>query len=72
MDNKLKMALLVIERYFKSKQNYSSIVARPRSIVADEYFLVNSAIEEKLANKYGNYFTKCRMTARRKGCTSAI
>lgn len=54
----MKTALLVIEKDFKSKFNYSPLVARPRSIFADEYFLVNPAIEKELQTHYGNYFTK--------------
>lgn len=58
VDNKLKTALLIIEKDFKSKLNYSPLVARPRSLFADEYFLVNSAIEKRLIQNYGKYFMK--------------
>lgn len=67
VDNKLKTALLVIEKDFKSKLNYSPIVARPRSLFADEYFLVNSVIEERLIQKYGKYFIKMPYDDSKKG-----
>ncbi len=38
MDNKLKTALLIIEKDFVAKMGYSPIVARPRSLFASEYF----------------------------------
>ncbi len=60
IDNKLKTALLIIEKDFKLKMNYSPIVARPRSIFANEYFLVDKEIEDKLMKQFGRYFTLVR------------
>lgn len=57
-DNKIKTALLIIEKDFQSKLTYSPIVARPRSIFANEYFLVPQDAEEIIFPRYSKYFMK--------------
>lgn len=58
IDNKLKTALLIIEKDFKAKMGYSPIIARPRSVFSREYFMVQRDYEEKLLLRYGDYFKK--------------
>lgn len=60
IDNKLKTALLIIEKDFIAKLNYSPIVARPRSIFAKEYFMFEKKNEVEILRKYGSYFTIAR------------
>ncbi|MBB3155455.1 ATP-dependent DNA helicase RecQ [Paenibacillus endophyticus] len=55
-DNKIKTALLIIEKDFQAKLTYSPIIARPRSIFANEYFNVPYEAEGKIFPKYGQYF----------------
>lgn len=56
IDNKLKTALLIIEKDFISKMNYSPIVARPRSIFSKEYFMFEKEHESEIVQKYSRYF----------------
>jgi len=42
IDNKLKTALLILEKDFILKMGYSPIVARPRAIFTDGYFIINN------------------------------
>lgn len=56
-DNKIKTALLIIEKDFQTKLTYSPIVARPRSIFAKEYFMVPYEAEDKVFPLYNPYFT---------------
>jgi ATP-dependent DNA helicase RecQ len=56
IDNKLKTALLIIEKDFIAKLNYSPIVARPRSVFAKEYFLIEKDYEEEIQRHYKRYF----------------
>ncbi|QUO41812.1 ATP-dependent DNA helicase RecQ [Brevibacillus composti] len=58
IDNKLKTALLIIEKDFKAKMGYSPIIARPRSVFSREYFMVQKEYEPTLIKQYGNYFRK--------------
>ncbi|WP_217645016.1 DEAD/DEAH box helicase [Thermoflavimicrobium dichotomicum] len=58
VDNKLKTALLIIEKDFKAKLNYSPIIARPRSLFTKEYFQVEPDVETELMQKYGRYFSR--------------
>lgn len=58
IDNKLKTALLIIEKDFKAKMGYSPIIARPRSVFSREYFMVDRSYQNKILSKYGDYFTK--------------
>lgn len=57
IDNKIKTALLIIEKDFHAKLTYSPIVARPRSIFAKEYFIVPPEAEQAVFPKYAKYFT---------------
>ncbi|MED5072669.1 helicase-related protein [Anoxybacillus geothermalis] len=56
IDNKLKTALLIIEKDFINKLGYSPIVARPRSLFTNEYFAVDRRYEEILQSEYHSYF----------------
>lgn len=58
IDNKLKTALLIIEKDFKAKMGYSPIIARPRSIFSREYFMVQRDYEPILKEKFGHFFKK--------------
>ncbi|WP_123043466.1 DEAD/DEAH box helicase [Cohnella candidum] len=58
IDNKLKTALLIIEKDFKAKMGYSPIIARPRSIFSREYFMVQREYEPILMKNYGEFFRK--------------
>lgn len=48
LDNKVKTVLLMIEKDFASKLNYSPFVARPRSIFGKELILATKDVQEKL------------------------
>ncbi|QCT04361.1 helicase domain-containing protein [Paenibacillus algicola] len=58
VDNKLKTALLIIEKDFKAKMGYSPIIARPRSVFAKEYFMIQKDQEQQILERYGRYFKK--------------
>jgi len=60
VDNKLKTALLIIEKDFKAKLGYSPIIARPRSLFSTEFFMIEKGIESEVIKKYGSYFSKIR------------
>lgn len=60
IDNKLKTALLIIEKDFKAKLGYSPIIARPRSVFAKEYFMVQREHDKLVKNTYKEYFTLAR------------
>lgn len=60
LDNKLKTALLIIEKDFINKLGYSPIVARPRSIFSVEYVKVKRNIEKDFIETYKNYVTKVK------------
>lgn len=55
IDNKLKTALLIIEKDFKAKLGYSPLVARPRSLFAMEYFLVQRDTEEFMKSTHSDF-----------------
>jgi ATP-dependent DNA helicase RecQ len=57
IDNKLKTALLIIEKDFISKMNYSPIVARPRSIFSKEFFMFEKEHESEIVRKFSRYFS---------------
>ncbi|MCF8011249.1 MAG: DEAD/DEAH box helicase [Clostridiales bacterium] len=56
IDNKLKTALLIIEKDFKAKLGYSPIIARPRSVFAKEYFMIKEDFNFKKWPKFEKYF----------------
>ncbi|PEI74635.1 DEAD/DEAH box helicase [Bacillus wiedmannii] len=56
IDNKLKTALLIIEKDFIAKMDYSPIVARPRNIFAKEYFIIKKDEEQDIVRQYSRYF----------------
>jgi len=58
IDNKLKTALLIIEKDFKAKMGYSPIIARPRSVFSREYFMIQRKYEESLVNQHVEFFSK--------------
>lgn len=60
VDNKLKTALLIIEKDFKAKLGYSPLIARPRSLFSTEFFMIEKGIEEQINKNYGQYFNKIR------------
>jgi ATP-dependent DNA helicase RecQ len=56
LDNKVKTALLIIEKDFLLKLGYSPIVARPRALFTYSYFKGNGEQgEEDLRRVFGNY-----------------
>lgn len=55
-DNKIKTALLIIEKDFQAKLTYSPIVARPRSLFANEYFMVPYDTEKYISPIFRSYF----------------
>ncbi len=57
IDNKLKTALLIIEKDFISHYKYSPIVARPRSVFSREFFTFPKEKENSIFKKYGRYLT---------------
>jgi len=58
IDNKIKTALLIIEKDFVQKYGYSPIVARPRSLFVYEYFYIKRKENIELLGKYQKYFKK--------------
>ncbi|XRG77003.1 helicase-related protein [Rossellomorea sp. GAMAL-10_SWC] len=60
LDNKLKTALLIIEKDFINKLGYSPIVARPRSVFSTEYVMVKSEIENEFVQTYYRYLKKVK------------
>ncbi len=58
LDNKIKTALLLIEKDFASPNNigFPPFVARPRSIYGNEMILVKNRFEEKLLNSPLNQY----------------
>ncbi|MCR2807725.1 DEAD/DEAH box helicase [Paenibacillus soyae] len=58
VDNKLKTALLILEKDFKAKMGYSPIIARPRSVFANEYFMIQHDQEQQILERFGQYFKK--------------
>ncbi|MGZ0086011.1 DEAD/DEAH box helicase [Caldibacillus thermoamylovorans] len=56
IDNKLKTALLIIEKDFVNKLGYSPIIARPRNLFTQEYFVINHEHEHLLKSEYRSYF----------------
>ncbi|SOC24061.1 ATP-dependent DNA helicase RecQ [Ureibacillus xyleni] len=60
LDNKLKTALLIIEKDFINKLGYSPIIARPRSIFSSEFVKVKRDIENDFAKTYSKYVKKVK------------
>ncbi|MFE4525380.1 DEAD/DEAH box helicase [Cytobacillus firmus] len=60
LDNKLKTALLIIEKDFINRIGYSPIVARPRSVFSIEYVKVKKDIEKDFARLYSPYVEKIK------------
>lgn len=60
VDNKLKTALLIIEKDFNAKLGYSPIIARPRNIFAREFFMVRKEKESHILAQYERYFFPIR------------
>ncbi|TCS84497.1 helicase-related protein [Tepidibacillus fermentans] len=60
LDNKLKTALLIIEKDFINKMGYSPIIARPRNIFSIEYMKVKREIEDDFVKTYGPYIQKIK------------
>ncbi|MGG4489732.1 DEAD/DEAH box helicase [Metabacillus idriensis] len=60
IDNKLKTALLIIEKDFIAKMNYSPLVARPRSVFSKEYFLFEKQHEKNILQQFRPYFSLSR------------
>lgn len=58
VDNKLKTALLIIEKDFKAKLGYSPLIARPRNVFAKEYVMIRRGEEEKILARHGKYFSE--------------
>ncbi|RKO62531.1 DEAD/DEAH box helicase [Caldibacillus debilis] len=58
LDNKLKTALLIIEKDFINKLGYSPIVARPRSIFSIEYVKVKRDSEQEFVKTFKDYAKK--------------
>lgn len=60
LDNKLKTALLIIEKDYINKLGYSPIVARPRSIFSLEFIKVKREIENEFSKYYSRYVQKIK------------
>jgi ATP-dependent DNA helicase RecQ len=60
VDNKLKTALLIIEKDFRAKLGYSPIIARPQSMFAREYIMVQKDKQRELEQSYGRYMRRIR------------
>lgn len=60
LDNKLKTALLIIEKDFINKLGYSPIIARPRSIFSVEFVKVKRDIEKDFTRVYQDYIRKVK------------
>jgi ATP-dependent DNA helicase RecQ len=60
IDNKLKTALLIIEKDFINRIGYSPIIARPRSVFSVEYMKVKRDIEAQFVHLYGRYVEKVK------------
>lgn len=60
LDNKLKTALLIIEKDFINKLGFSPIIARPRSIFSIEYLKVKRDVEEDFTKRYHSYVSKIK------------
>ncbi|MFS0819188.1 DEAD/DEAH box helicase [Lysinibacillus sp. 1P01SD] len=70
IDNKLKTALLIIEKDFISQYKYSPIVARPRSVFSREFFTFPKEKEQTILKKYSRYLTIEK--SRREGTSSNL
>ncbi|MGG5795914.1 DEAD/DEAH box helicase [Bacillus nitratireducens] len=57
IDNKLKTALLIIEKDFIAHYKYSPIVARPRSVFSREFFTFPKEKEAAILKIYSRYLT---------------
>lgn len=57
IDNKLKTALLIIEKDFIMQYKYSPIVARPRSVFSKEFFTFPRTKEKEIFTQYAKYLT---------------
>ncbi|QIZ08506.1 ATP-dependent DNA helicase RecQ [Priestia megaterium] len=60
LDNKLKTALLIIEKDFINRIGFSPIIARPRSVFSVEYFKVKREIEGEFQRTYGRFVQKVK------------
>ncbi len=60
LDNKLKTALLIIEKDFINRIGYSPIIARPRSVFSIEYVKVKKEIEKDFVSRYGPFVEKIK------------
>ena len=54
--NKVKTALLMIQRDFESKKGFSPLTVRPIPLFAEGFFEVSTFIQKKLQENYGNCF----------------
>lgn len=54
-DNKVKTALLILEKDFQLKLKYSPLVGRPRSLFTTDYFVVPYQYERSVQNDLGAY-----------------
>lgn len=60
IDHKVKTSLLIIEKDFNLKVRYSPLVARPRSVFAKEFFIINSEVWNAIPVKFKKYFNMLR------------
>jgi ATP-dependent DNA helicase RecQ len=60
IDNKLKTALLIIEKDFINRIGYSPIIARPRSVFSIEFVKVKKEIEKDFVSRYGPFVEKIK------------
>ncbi|WP_088034874.1 DEAD/DEAH box helicase [Evansella clarkii] len=60
LDNKLKTALLIIEKDFINRIGFSPIIARPRSVFSVEYIKIKRDIEEHFKKQYNPYIKKIK------------
>ena len=60
--NKVKTALLMIQRDFEAKYGFSPISVRPIPLFAEGYFEVRPFVQQKLRADYGNCFEEVEST----------
>lgn len=56
--NKVKTALLIIQKDFETRMGFSPITVRPIPLFATGFFVINPSVQKNLQRDYGNCFTE--------------
>lgn len=60
--NKVKTALLIIQKDFEARLGFSPLTVRPIPLFAVGFFVINSRTQKNLRRDYGNCFTEIERT----------